>query len=72
MKKKLNKDILNNMSKDPDNWKGPFYFNSKDPRLSIPKQDPALGFTLNFASPYAYLIIIAILIIAIIFSIINT
>ena len=63
MRNKLEKDILNNMSKDPGNWKGPFYFNSKDPRLSVPKQNPAFGFTLNCASPYAYLIVLAIILI---------
>ncbi len=62
MKKKLNSDILNNMSKDPGNWRGPFYINRRDPRLSVPKQDPTLGFTLNFASPYAYLFVLALII----------
>ena len=56
------------MSKDPGNWKGPFYFNRKDPRLSVPKQDQSLGFTLNFASPFAYLTILAIIIILIGFA----
>ena len=65
MKKKLDQDILNNMSKDPSNWKGPFYFNKRDPRLSVPKLDPMLGFTINFASPFAYMIIIAIILILI-------
>lgn len=63
MKKKLNSDLLNSMSKDPGNWRGPFYFNRKDPRLTVPKQDPALGFTLNFASPFAYIFIIALILI---------
>ena len=68
MKNKLDNNILNNMSKDPENWKGSFYFNRKDPRLSVPKQDPSLGFTLNFASPFAYLTILAIIIILIGFA----
>ncbi len=68
MKNKLDNNILNNMSKDPGNWKGPFYFNRKDPRLSIPKQDPSLGFTFNFASPFAYLAILAIIIILVVFA----
>ena len=70
MKKKLDQDILNNMSKDPGNWRGPFYFNHKDPRLSVPKLNPDLGFTLNFASPYAYLTILAIVILSIITAIV--
>lgn len=65
MKKKLDNEILNNMSKDPGNWRGPFYFNRKDPRLTVPKQNPSLGFTFNFASPYAYFIIFALILIII-------
>ncbi len=68
MKNKLDNNILNNMSKDPGNWKGPFYFNRKDPRLSVPKQDPSLGLTFNFASPFAYLAILAIIIILVVFA----
>ncbi len=68
MKNKLDNNILNNMSKDPGNWKCPFYFNRKDPRLSVPKQDPSLGFTLDFASPFAYLAILAIIIILVVFA----
>lgn len=68
MKNKLGNNILNNMSEDPGNWKGPFYFNRKDPRLSVPKQDPSLGFTFNFASPFAYLTILAIIIILVGFA----
>lgn len=69
MKKKLDDAILNNMSKDPGNWKGPFYFNRKDPRLTVPKQNPLLGFTFNFASPFAYITIIVVILILIGFTI---
>ena len=71
MKKKLDDAILNNMSKDPGNWKGPFYFNRKDPRLSVPKQDPTLGFTFNFASPYAYIMVLAIILILVGFALLK-
>jgi len=57
-RKNENYDI---MSKNPANWRGIFYYNRKDPRIRVPKQDPRLGWTLNFASPYAYLFIIAIM-----------
>jgi len=63
MKRKIDENILNNMSKDPGNWKGPFYVNRKDPRLTVPKQNQALGYTFNFGSVYAYLMILAIIII---------
>jgi uncharacterized membrane protein len=65
MKINLDQQILDTMSKDPGNWKGPFYFNRKDPRLLVPKLYPSLGWTLNFASPYAYTTLILILAIAI-------
>ncbi len=71
MKKKLDDAILNNMSKDPGNWRGPFYFNRKDPRLSVPKQDPTLGFTFNFASPYAYIMVLAIILILVGFTLLK-
>lgn len=71
MKKKLDDVILNNMSKDPGNWRGPFYFNRKDPRLSVPKQDPTLGFTFNFASPYAYIMVSAIILILLGFALLS-
>lgn len=66
MKSKIDREILNRMSKDPGNWHGPFYLNRKDPRLIVPKYNPALGWTFNFASPYAYLtlFILALIIIA--------
>jgi uncharacterized membrane protein len=61
MKKNLSKEYLDNMSKDPSNWKGPFYFNKKDPRVIVPKLHPSMGWTLNFASPYSVMAMIALL-----------
>ena len=60
-RKNIDTELLNLMSRDPGNWRGPFYFNRKDPRLSVPKLDPALGWTLNFAHPATYLVIIGII-----------
>ena len=61
MKKKFDQQFLDNMSKDPGNWRGPFYFNRKDPRLTVPKLNPMLGRTLNFASPYPYIALVLII-----------
>jgi uncharacterized membrane protein len=61
---KLEKGMRNPMTGNPNNWKGPFYFNRKDYRLIVPKSNPSMGWTLNFACPYAYLSIAAIIIIA--------
>lgn len=38
-----------------------FYFNKEDDRVIVPKRTRSLGFTLNFAHPRIYLIIVACL-----------
>ncbi|HLO58609.1 MAG TPA: DUF5808 domain-containing protein [Bacteroidales bacterium] len=54
------------MKKDPENYKwGLFYFNKYDPRILVPKRNNMMGWTLNFASPYSYLFLIAIVLIAV-------
>lgn len=63
MKNKLEKVMLDTMAKNPEVWKGPFYFNKKDYRILVPKRNPLMGWTLNFASPYAYVALAAIAII---------
>ncbi|WP_340113503.1 DUF5808 domain-containing protein [Maribellus mangrovi] len=62
MKSKIKKDILDNMHKDPSNWKGVFYFNRQDPRLVVSKITMT-GWTFNFASPWSYVLIIAVVLI---------
>lgn len=68
MKNKLDKEILNAMNRDPQNWIGPFYYNKKDYRVIVPKYSPWMGYTLNFASPYAYVAMAAIVVIIILSS----
>lgn len=47
---------------DPENWKwGIFYFNKRDYRLIVPKRNPIMGWTFNFAHPVGYIVIILIL-----------
>lgn len=53
MKTKLDKEIINSMTKNPNNWKGIFYVNAKDPRIIVPKLNQSLGWTLNFGNKYA-------------------
>jgi len=53
---------FDNMRKNPENYKwGIFYFNPKDRRIFLPKRNQWMGWTLNFANPYSYLIIIILL-----------
>jgi len=67
MKKK--KTPNNNlMSKNSDNWKGIFYVNRKYPRIIVPKLNPSLGWTLNFGHVYAYLGLVVIILIGVVFQ----
>jgi uncharacterized membrane protein len=66
---KLEKEMRKPMTDNPHNWKGLFYVNPKDYRLLVPKHNPSMGWTLNFASPYAYLAIAAIIAIVILTAI---
>lgn len=68
MKAKRDYHMLDQMSKDPANWRGPFYFCRKDPRLAVPKIDTSIGssgYTFNCANPFTYIIIIGIVLIAV-------
>ncbi len=59
---KIEKELLDTMHKNPSNWRGVFYFNRKDPRLTVPKLS-GLGWTFNFASIYTWLLLAAIILI---------
>jgi uncharacterized membrane protein len=65
------KQFLDTMSRDPGYWKGPFYFNRKDPRLLVPKLHPSLGWTLNFANRVSWIAIIALFGVVIVISILD-
>ena len=55
------------MIEDPANYKwGIFYFNRKDRRIIVPKRLKMMGWTLNFANFYTYIILFLIFAIAII------
>jgi uncharacterized membrane protein len=71
MKNKLAREILDSMAKNPSNWRGILYFNRKDPRLIVQKQFPPLGWTLNFANPLTYLMIISIVLIVVVVAVIT-
>lgn len=46
---------------DPTNYKwGIFYFNLDDQRIMVPKRSKSMGWTLNFARMYSYIILILI------------
>jgi uncharacterized membrane protein len=52
---------LNRMRLDPENYKwGVFYYCPRDPRVILPKRNVAMGFTLNFARPGAWVVLAGI------------
>lgn len=66
MSEKFDPADLDRMRNNPNNYKwGIFYFNPQDPRTIVSKRNPGMGFTLNFASTYSYLLILGILFFAI-------
>jgi uncharacterized membrane protein len=61
MKLHLINEKFDPMVDDPTNYKwGIFYFNRKDNRNIVPKRNWRLGWTVNFAHPYAWWWIISI------------
>jgi uncharacterized membrane protein len=57
------------MNTNPDNYKwGIFYFNPEDPRVFVPKQIQWMGWTLNFANPVSWIIILGFIVFAIFIS----
>ncbi|MEY4595050.1 MAG: hypothetical protein RIQ47_1460 [Bacteroidota bacterium] len=52
---KPDKESLNKWHSDDANWKwGVFYVNKEDPRVWLPKRNPVMGWTLNFAHRSSY------------------
>ncbi len=54
-------EYLDQMNRNVDNWRGPFYYNPKDPRVFVPKFTKWMGYTLNFANPYSWLVLVALI-----------
>lgn len=58
----LNRDPFHS---DPSNWVcGFIYFSKKDPRIIVPKRLRAFGWTLNFAHPLAFPLLLLLVVIA--------
>ncbi len=66
MKKNFEDNEEERWRNDPENYRwGIFYFKPRDPRIILPKRIKEMGWTLNFANPYSWLIIIVIITFAI-------
>lgn len=62
MKPKVSKELKEKWHDDSKNWLlGFLYFNRMDPRVIVPKKNPFMGWTINFASIYSYLILVFII-----------
>jgi uncharacterized membrane protein len=54
---------------DPENYKwGLFYFNPDDLRAIVPKRNKWMGWTLNFAQPLSWVILLGIVAFAVLIS----
>jgi uncharacterized membrane protein len=68
MKNNFDQFEFDRMIQDPTNYKaGIFYFNRKDRRILVPKRIMGMGWTLNFANIYAYVLILGIFLVVLIF-----
>lgn len=66
MRRKFDDNEEERWRNDPENYRwGILYFNPKDPRIILPKRIKEMGWTLNFANPYSWLIIFSIITLAI-------
>ncbi len=64
MAEKPSKEKLAAWSSDPNNWKwGLFYYNKEDNRILPPKQNPAMGWTVNFANKKSVLVFLLFMLI---------
>lgn len=53
--------------KNPDNWRGGIcglYASERDTRLIVPKRNPKMGWTLNFAKPASYQLLAGLFLLA--------
>jgi uncharacterized membrane protein len=58
MKQTISKEVKESWHEDPKNWiLGFLYFNRSDRRVIVPKRNPFMGWTINFARSYSYLIL---------------
>ena len=58
-------ELKNKWHDDPKNWKlGFIYFNKDDKRWFTPKRLGLMGWTVNFAQPFAYVFLVLIFAVA--------
>jgi uncharacterized membrane protein len=66
MKSRYNPGDFNRIEQNPEHYKwGLFYFNPDDRRIILPKRAQWMGWTLNFANLWSYVILGSIIVVAI-------
>ena len=66
MKTRRYQNEIKRLETNPEYYKwGIFYYNPMDTRIILPKRAPWMGWTLNFANLWSYIIMISIIGIAI-------
>jgi uncharacterized membrane protein len=65
MKEQFNQEELNRMRNDPDNYKWGFFIITPTIIGYLYLVEKGIGLSLNWANPYAYLIIFAIMLFAV-------
>ncbi len=67
MKSNYNPNQFNRKEMNPEHYKwGLFYFNPNDQRVIVPKRAPWMGWTMNFANLWTYVIFGTFIIVAVI------
>ena len=62
MKTPFEQHELDRMIHDPNNYKWYIiYFNPRDTRVIVPKRKKNIAWTLNFANPYSWMIVLAVI-----------
>jgi uncharacterized membrane protein len=46
---RLPRGTLERLWRDPENWRGLLYVCEQDPRVVVPKRNPIMGWTINWA-----------------------
>jgi uncharacterized membrane protein len=73
MKSKFKPDNFNRVERNPEFYKwGLFYYNPNDTRIIVPKRAQWMGWTLNFANLWTYVILAAFISLAVLIGTLQT
>jgi len=61
----MRKEEIDRLWNDPANWATGVYRCAADPRVVVPKRTQAMGWTINFAHPWAWPVILLSVVLAV-------